>query len=250
MKKISVLLLAALLISTGLAIAGSKTHKAHWGYSGHEGPEQWGALSRDYALCGSGKNQSPVNLTGMIDARLKPINFNYNAVPLDVVNNGHTIKVNYAEGSSIEVDGKMFTLLQFHFHTPSENHIHGKSYPMEAHLVHADEDGNLAVVAVMFEKGKANSVVSTVWDHMPSEAGKTITMPDVTIDINDMLPRKRDYYRFNGSLTTQPCTEGVRWFVLKTAMYASTDQFEKFHSLMQGDTNRPVQPLNARAILE
>jgi carbonic anhydrase len=247
MKKYLVCVCSALFIFAGSAIAGSQ---GHWGYSGDGGPEKWGELSKEYKLCGSGKNQSPVNLTEMIDARMKPIKFNYNAVQLDAVNNGHTIKVNYAEGSAIEVDGKTFKLLQFHFHTPSENHINGKSYPMEAHLVHADEDGNLAVVAVMFVKGRENSVVSAIWDQMPSEAGKKIANPDVTIDINDMLPRKRDYYRFNGSLTTPPCTEGVRWFVLKTAMFASAEQFDKFHTVMHGDTNRPIQPHNARAILE
>ena len=154
MKKVFVLLLGALIISTGLVIAGGK---AHWGYSGHEGPAHWGDLSAEYSICGSGKNQSPINLTGMIEADLPAINFNYKNSSLEVVNNGHTIQANYAGGSTIRIDGKTFKLIQFHFHTPSENNIEGKSFPMEAHLVHADNDGNLAVVSVMFTRSEEHT---------------------------------------------------------------------------------------------
>jgi len=222
----------------------------HWGYTGHEGPAHWGELSEEYKLCSTGKNQSPINLTGMIEADLEDIKFNYKKSPLEVVNNGHTIKVNYAEGSTIEIDGQTFKLLQFHFHTPSENHIEGKSFPMEAHLVHADKDGNLAVIAVMFTEGASNPLINTVWKYMPQKAGETISKPDVSINVMDMLPKKKDYYRFNGSLTTPPCTEGVRWLVLKTSVEASAEQVKKFHTVMHHDNNRPLQPLYARPVLK
>ena len=247
MKKVFVLLLGALLVSAGLAIASDK---AHWGYSGEEVPAHWGDLSGEYAVCGSGKNQSPINLTGMIEADLPAINFNYKDSSLQVVNNGHTIQANYAGGSAIRIDGKTFKLLQFHFHSPSENNIEGKSFPMEAHLVHADNDGNLAVVSVMFTKGKANSLVGKVWEHMPEKAGKTNTVPGVSVNIMDMLPQNKAYYRFNGSLTTPPCTEGVRWFVLKDSVQVSADQAKEFYSVMHHENNRQIQPRYARPVMK
>jgi carbonic anhydrase len=223
---------------------------AHWGYSGHEGPEHWGELSEKFKICGEGKNQSPINITGAIEAELPAIEFNYGDVGLNVVNNGHTIKVIYAAGSSITVAGHTYNLLQFHFHTPSENNIEGKSFPMEAHLVHADDAGNLAVVAVMFTKGAPNSVVEKVWVVMPSRAGEKVEKAGTQINVMDMLPPNKDHYRFNGSLTTPPCSEGVVWMVLKDAAEASKEQVEKFSHIMHHDTNRPVQPVNARPVLK
>lgn len=247
MKRIFILLTGVLFIGAGLAFAGEG---AHWSYSGHGGPEQWGELSKDYAICGSGKNQSPINLTGMIEAELEPIQIDYKKVPLEIENNGHTIKVGYTEGSTIKIDGRTFKLLQFHFHTPSENLIEGKSFPMEAHLVHADKDGNLAVIGVMFEEGKDNSSLGEIWKRMPAEAGKTNTASNVSVNVMNMLPENKDYYRFNGSLTTPPCTEGVRWLVLKNSVEASKEQIDKYHHVMHHDTNRPVQPVYARPVLK
>jgi len=247
MKRIFALFIGMVLLNAGLSYAGEG---AHWGYSGHEGPEHWAGMSPDYAICGSGRNQSPINITGMIEADLKPIQIDYKDVSLDVINNGHTIKVGYAEGSTIKIDGQTFNLLQFHFHTPSENQIEGKSFPMEAHLVHADKDGNLAVIGVMFEDGKANSSIEEIWKLMPAEAGKTNTAADVRVNVMNMLPKDKDYYRFNGSLTTPPCTEGVRWFVMKNHVSASKEQIEKYGHTMHHDTNRPVQPVNARPVLK
>ena len=151
MKK-SILLACAMFASSNAFSAG---HGAHWGYSGEEAPENWAKLSADNFAC-SGKNQSPINLTGFIESELAPLAFNYSAGGHEIVNNGHTVQVNYQEGSSIKIDGTQFNLLQFHFHAPSENNINGHSYPLEAHLVHADKDGNLAVVAVMFKEGAEN----------------------------------------------------------------------------------------------
>ena len=247
MKRVFVLFIGMVLMSFGLSFAGEG---AHWGYSGHGGPEHWGELSKDYAICGSGKNQSPINLTGMIEADLEPIQIDYKNVSLDVENNGHTIKVSYSEGSTIKIEGRTFKLVQFHFHTPSENHIEGKSFPMEAHLVHADKDGNLAVIGVMFEEGKANSSIEEIWKRMPAEAGNKSVASDVSVNVMKMLPENKDYYRFDGSLTTPPCTEGVRWFVMKNPVEASKEQIEKYGHVMHHDTNRPVQPVNARPVLK
>jgi carbonic anhydrase len=184
-----------------------------------------------------------------VDADLAAIAIDYNAAGNEVLNNGHTIQVNYGAGSSITVDGRDFELQQFHFHAPSENTIGGKSYAMEAHLVHADADGNLAVIAVMFEGGDASAALAGVWDAMPKEAGGKAAL-HTKADAGDLLPEKRDYYRFTGSLTTPPCSEGVIWLVMKDPVTASKEQIAKFAGTMGHANNRPVQPLNARVVLQ
>ena len=133
---------------------------AHWGYSGKDGPEHWGQLSEDYLTCSEGKNQSPIDLSGFVEADLKPIEIDYRSGGAEILNNGHTIQVNVSGGSTIAVDGHRFELKQYHFHAPSENRIEGRSFPMEAHLVHSDGDGRLAVVAVMFVEGAANGSIA------------------------------------------------------------------------------------------
>lgn len=239
------LLLASLTLGSA-AIAGGD---AHWTYSGHAGPENWAELSPSFATCGAGKNQSPVNLTAMIEGELQPIGINYQAGGTEVINNGHTIQVNYQPGSSIDIDGHRFELKQFHFHAPSENTINGESFPMEAHFVHADKAGNLAVVALMFKKGGENAELAKAWSKMPKHAGGKAMLSSVA-DADGLLPADRDYYRFNGSLTTPPCSEGVYWLVMKQPVSASEKQLEQFAHVMHHANNRPVQPLNARMIVK
>jgi len=222
--------------------------KAHWGYSGHQGPENWAQLSHDNLSC-NGKNQSPINLTGFIEADLTPLTFNYKQGGEQVINNGHTVQVNYQKGSSLAIDGKSFNLLQFHFHAPSENHINGKSYPLEAHLVHADKQGDLAVVAVMFEQGESNDLLSKAWKTMPKHAGEQFSLPE-KINVAKLLPKNRDYYRFNGSLTTPPCSEGVRWLVMKDPVTVSKTQLISFRGALHEANNRPIQATNARTVLQ
>lgn len=167
----------------------------------------------------------------------------------EILNNGHTVQVNYAAGSSISVDDIQFDLKQFHFHAPSENHINGKSYTMEAHLVHADKDGNLVVVALMFKEGVENKVLAKIWPSIPKNAGEKNALPS-PFSVAQLLPSNRDYYRFNGSLTTPPCTEGVRWLVIKQPVSASKEQVEAFSHVMHHSNNRPVQAVNARPVLQ
>ena len=243
MKKVR--LVGFMLLASCAAYAGSATY---WTYSGEKGPDNWAKLRPDYAGC-NGKNQSPINLTGFIKADLKPIDFTYQPEGNEILNNGHTVQVNYAEGSSIVVDGIRFSLKQFHFHAPSENQINGKSYPMEAHLVHADKDGNLAVVAIMFIEGKENKTLAQAWSHMPKNSGDKQTVPS-PVAAEGLLPSNRDYYRFNGSLTTPPCSEGVRWLVMKEPVSASRQQIQAFAHVMHHPNNRPVQPTNARLVLQ
>lgn len=220
----------------------------HWGYSGEAGPENWSKVNADNLMCALGRNQSPINLSGLTDAVLKPFRLDYKAGGAEVVNNGHTIQVNYTSGSRITVAGSTFELKQFHFHAPSENRIAGKSFPMEGHLVHADKGGNLAVLAVMFAEGAANPVLEKVWAAMPLKAGDKNALAAGT-NATGLLPRNKDYYRFNGSLTTPPCSEGVLWMVVKTPATASRAQIEQFRKTVGFANNRPVQSVNARPVL-
>lgn len=236
---------AGLLVSVNLAASEMQ----HWGYAGAEGPDHWGELSPDYASCSNGLNQSPIDLTGMVDANLPEISIRYTTSGEVVVNNGHTIKVEYQPGSEISVNGQTFELKQFHFHSPSENTVEGESFPMEAHFVHADKDGNLAVIAVMYKLGEQNAELAKAWAGMPQKAGDKAKLSSA-VNADALLPKERGYYRFNGSLTTPPCTEGVQWYVMKTVESLSQEQLDQFVKVMKHDNNRPVQPINARVVIE
>ncbi len=222
---------------------------AHWGYKGDVAPAKWAQLSPEFAVCGTGKNQSPIDIQGSIKAKLPKVPFSYQSGGNEIVNNGHTIQINYVQGSQITVDGDAFTLKQFHFHAPSENLIDGHSYPLEVHLVHLDAKSNITVVGMMFKEGKANLLLDKLWAQMPVKVGDKQTLSK-SVNVSDLLPKDRSYYRFSGSLTTPPCSEGVRWLMLKKPMTASKAQIEQFAKLMGHPNNRPVQPLGARFVVE
>ncbi|NTV94640.1 MAG: carbonic anhydrase family protein [Thiobacillus sp.] len=241
------ILLACLSLS--FAAAAQAGDKPHWTYSGEEGPENWGKLAAEYSLCGTGKNQSPVNLTAEIEAQLPAIKFAYTTTATEILNNGHTVQANFAPGSTLTVSGHTFELKQVHFHAPSENQFDGKNYAMEGHLVHADKDGNLAVVAVMYKEGRQNHAIDKLWRQMPANAGDKVALT-AQFKASELLPANRDYYRFNGSLTTPPCSEGVTWLVMKYPVTAEKEQVEQFAHTMHHPNNRPVQPLNARPLLK
>jgi carbonic anhydrase len=234
-----------------MALVASEGHQAHWGYTGKYSPEHWGDISPETHMCKAGKNQSPINITKSVgvDAELEAIGFHYKSAAHEVLNNGHTIQVNVEGGSFITVDGIDFELKQFHFHTPSENTLEGQSFPLEAHFVHAAKDGSLAVVAVLFKEGKENAILSKVWHAMPHKAGASKKMQIGAKELNAFLPKERDYFRFEGSLTTPPCSEGVRWLVLKEQEEASKEQVAKFLHVMHHPNNRPVQPIGARRVI-
>jgi carbonic anhydrase len=237
-------LLAGALLLCPTAFAAT----VHWEYSGEAGPAQWAKLTPEFGQC-AGSNQSPINLDGLVEAKLAPLQFHYRAGGQSVTNTGHTIQVSYAPGSTLQLDGMAFELKQFHFHAPSENLIKGKSYPLEGHLVHANAKGELAVVAVMFVPGHANPALNQAWQPLPAKVGdsRSLTTP---LSADQLLPTKRDYYRFSGSLTTPPCSEGVRWLVMKQPVQVSQAQIDAFKAVMHHPNNRPVQPLHGRLVLQ
>ncbi len=246
MKKLILSTATVLILSTGMVYASGE-NSSHWGYEGHGGPENWGKLSPEYATCGTGKAQSPIDISGQ-SGDTDAIKTFYNETPVNILNNGHTIQLNFAAGSRLQSAGQDYKLLQLHFHSSSEHTIDGKSYPLEMHLVHQSADGTLAVVGVMFEKGAENTELAKIWDNMPEKAGGVITSEN-TVDVNKLIPDMRTYTRYDGSLTTPPCSEGVKWHVLTTPLEMSEDQVGKFLSTVHKN-NRPVQPLNGRKLLE
>ena len=251
--RFAVLLFAICSLGSAVVISQAQEHHdgaAHsWAYSGEHGPEHWGDLSPEFAACASGTTQSPINITHPTAAELPPIRFAYHASPLKIVDNGHTIQVNYAPGSTITVDGHTYELVQFHFHHPSEEQISGKSYSMVAHLVHKNNQGKLAVVAVLIEEGNPNQLISTLWDNLPAEKNKELDLDSVELQLTDLLPSNKNYYTFAGSLTTPPCTEGVTWYVLETPVSLSKAQIDKFAGIYPLNA-RPTQPLHNRVVQE
>lgn len=243
-KKLAVATVAAL----GLQLAACDTHdKAHWSYEGKTGPTHWSSLSEEYALCATGKQQSPIDITESVTADLPPLEFNYSPIPLVIENNGHTIKMTADKAGTLKIGDDEYQLLQFHTHTPSEEAINGKPANMVIHLVHKNAQEQLAVVAVLLEVGEtANPLIETLWKVMP----KTVTEPqqhETQIDVNQLLPQDKNYYAFEGSLTTPPCSEGVRWMVLKQPMSISAQQLAQYQAVYP-ENARPLQALNDRKV--
>ena len=221
----------------------------HWSYEGATGPQAWGKLKPEFNVCAIGKRQSPINIEegNTLMGPAEPVQFGYTPSNGTVVNNGHTIQVDVQGDNSITVRGSNYRLLQFHFHTPSEEQINFKRYPMVAHLVHKNDAGQLAVVAVLLEQGTANPLIDKVWTYMPLDTNDRVGMPRELLNLNELLPTDQRYYQFMGSLTTPPCTEGVLWMVLKKPMQISKNQYRLFTQLYPNNA-RPVQPVNGRPV--
>jgi carbonic anhydrase len=246
-------LLSAILCCTLAFVAASAAQEHHpehiWDYGESKGPSHWGDLKPEFAPCKDGHRQSPIDIRNSQKADLPPIQFDYKSSPLRIIDNGHTVMINYQPGSSISVGGHKYALKQFHFHRPSEETINGKAYEMEVHLVHADQEGKLAVVAVLLQQGKDNPLVHELWNDLPNEKEKEASLDNVQIDVAALLPFDRGYYTFPGSLTTPPCSENVTWFVLKHPVTVSVAEIERFSKLYRHDA-RPTQPLYDRVVLE
>ncbi len=218
-----------------------------WSYTGATAPEQWGKLSPDFALCCDGKSQSPITIQrANVQQATYAWHIDYRESPVMLINNGHTIQVNYAPGSTLTFDGRTYRLLQFHFHLPSEHAIDDALADMELHLVHQDEVGHLAVIGVMITAGQPNTVVEPFWGQWTMEPGEVL-LEDVTINIADLLPADQALYLYDGSLTTPPCSEGVRWLLMQQPITFSQEQIAQYGQIL-ANTNRPLQPLNNRLV--
>ena len=225
-------------------------HAKHWGYSAEVGPKHWSTLNDKFHVCSEGSQQSPINIVPTKDLDLEALNIDYNVGSKSEINNGHTVQINIKSGNTLNIDGTTFELKQFHFHTPSENHINGKSFPMEAHFVHASKDGKLAVIAVMLKEGAKNPTLNMILKKFPLTVNNDTKLEFTKEYLNVMLPESLDYYEFMGSLTTPPCSEQVRWIVLKNPISASKAQIDAMHKEIGMNNNRPIQATNKRSIEE
>jgi carbonic anhydrase len=251
MKKAALQLLTLsfpfLVFSQANVSAAEKHHAVHWSYTGHGNPAQWAQLNPDYETCANGVTQSPINITKAEKADLPGLEFQYQESAPSIVNNGHTIQINLASGNFLTVGSQKLELLQFHFHTPSEEQINGKRSEMVAHFVHKSAEGQLGVVALLIKSGSRNKAFTSIFQHLPRK-GETITVENLKLDLNAMLPNNKNYYTFTGSLTTPPCTENVQWIVLKQAISLSPKQIKAFKNQYAFNA-RPVQAIHDRKIL-
>jgi carbonic anhydrase len=234
-----------------------------WGYSATNGPDQWANLDPSFSLCGNGTQQSPIDivLTDVVPHDLPDITYLYQPSSILVFNNGHTLESTYDPGSYIILDGVEYDLKQVHFHSLSEHTVaFGAHYPLEMHLVHTDAAGNIAVVAIFIKEGAKNQALQPLWQWWPKNAGHIHNPPDIAYNVWDALPQDRRSYRYTGSLTTPPCSENVKWVLLRQSIEMSTQQLGKFRDIMEhsccaedgaGNVNnrRPIQPLNGRQVV-
>jgi carbonic anhydrase len=224
------------------AHGSGEKHAAHWDYEGAMGPENWG---KEFPTCGKGRSQAPLNIKGPFEKVRFSVAPDYKQGQLKIVNNGHTIQVNVPVGSKIRIDGRAYDLLQFHFHRPSEEHIDGKPAAMVVHFVHKNLEGELAVLAVMLREGNENPGIKTLWTHAPPKEGPEVVPDGVMFNPANLLPREMDFFHYDGSLTTPPCTEKVKFFILKSQVNVSKEQVSEFPFKMNA---RPIQPPNGRPI--
>ena len=230
------------------AIAAAPKHGTVWSYEGELGPANWSKINVDWAKCGTGNRQSPIDLRDGIKVNLEQISFDYHPSSFSEVNNGHTIEVTVGSGNFITVGNTVYELQQFHFHRPSEEKVNGKGTEMVMHLVHKSAEGKVAIIAVLLERGQSHRLMQTVWDNLPLEKLDVVS-PSIVIDPSDALPERREYFTYMGSLTEPPCTEGVLWMVFKQPMQASPAQMALFSRLYPLNA-RPVQSTAGRMIKE
>jgi carbonic anhydrase len=237
-----------IVCAVALGVAVQARAAAHWSYSGETGPEHWGSEDPSFATCGVGQRQSPINIDKAVAKDLPELKFDYKDAPLKVTDSGHSMQVNAASGSGgITVGDDHYDFVQAHFHEPSEELVHGKPYSMVAHIVHRNVQGELAVVAVLIRTGRANEFLQPIFDNFPPKGTAETDVAGKTFNVGKLLPEHHGYYTFEGSLTTPPCSENVRWFVLKAPVEVSETQLKAFKARYTHN-NRPTQPLNGRVI--
>ena len=249
------LLLAAFTIFL-LAACSKENHEVHWGYEGEEGPEHWASLSVEFATCDAGKEQSPIDLRDAVPIDEAGIERHLGEAVLtvaqrtrvmDLVDNGHTVQITNDVPLSIELGETLYELAQFHVHSPSEHTIDGEYAQLEIHFVHKSAAGELAVVGILVDEGEYDPMWDPVIAAFPDEAGGKRHIENLDLDMNDLRPLPQHYYRYEGSLTTPPCSEGVQWIVMANKRHVSAKQMATVVALLHNN-NRPVQALGDRKI--
>jgi carbonic anhydrase len=235
------------------AIAKKEEQTAHWSYEGETGPEHWGDINPDYARCANGKEQSPINIETLHvvkDKKIADPAINYKPTLFSLINDGRTIQgAPSTLDNSIVIDNEEYKLTQFHFHTPSEHQFNGQHFDMELHFVHKGANHQIVVLGLMIKEGETNSYLEYAWNLIPRVKTTKIVKLTEPIDLMNLLPKEKDSFQYNGSLTTPPCTEGVKWVILKEPIEMSKEQIDKFREIFL-DNHRPVQPLNDREVKE
>ena len=247
-KNTMIAIFAVFVIALMLSPNKEEKQGAPWSYTEDLGPQHWSTLDEKYSMCSNGLAQSPINITNTIQSNLPQMVLKNTTKASNFENNGHTIQVSFKKGNTLSLNNKTYTLKQMHFHTPSENQINSKSYPMEAHLVHSSKKGELLVLALMFEYGEENIMINQLLRNLPKMQNDNYKLKS-DIYVYKILPKNKGYYSFTGSLTTPPCSEGVTWLVLKDAVNISKSQLKDFGEVMLIN-NRPLQKINSRYILE
>jgi carbonic anhydrase len=236
--------------STGAAPAENKPLK-DWSYEGDTGPDHWGTLQPEFAKCGNGQAQSPIDLPeGKGNGNTPgPVTLEYKPVPLAIQNDGHAVIFQNSSESSVLIDGQRYFFVRGELHSPAEHRVGGKAFDMELELVHRNEADELAVFSVLFNKGEENLGLKTIFDYLPFEvSGQVDVVPGVNVDLTKFISSELSYRYYEGSLTSPPCSEGVRWFVSTKAGTVSENQLKRYQSVMKTATNRPLQPSNNRKV--
>ncbi|MDR1108973.1 MAG: carbonic anhydrase family protein [Spirochaetaceae bacterium] len=261
-KGLFVLAALGLLSFAFYACTGAASHKAdvhpvsaeakHWSYTGDTGPEYWYSLDPAFGIAKEGRAQSPIAIDTAALAPLKgeepgkPV-IAYRETPFEIENNGHTIElIPVSDDNYITIGTEVYVLRQFHFHAPSEHRIDGKAFVMELHLVHENAQGDLAVMGSMISEGAENEALKEAFAALPGKGDGTVS-PTVTVNPADLFNGEQGAYLYEGSLTTPPCSEGVKWTIAAKPIELSTAQIQAFTALYTGN-NRPVQALNRRAV--
>lgn len=225
----------------------SAGHDVHWGYGETDGPEAWGSLSEEYEKCRVGMEQSPIDLNDAVSTPLAEIELRYRATPGKASDNGHTLNMAFELGSSAVVQETSYRLVGVHFHAGSEHTLRGEKLPMELHFVHKSADEKIAVLGVLVEEGTEN----LAWDPLVqalAQAPKTGEGKELEMNLQQLLPEAPEVFRYNGSLTTPPCTEGVVWSVMTEPVQFSQAQISKL-TARYSQNARGVQPLHERQLL-
>jgi carbonic anhydrase len=209
------------------------------------------AANAQAALCDSGQRQSPINISAEAISvkKLQPMAVTYQTAPLKLANDGHTLRVRFDKSGQLVLGKERFTLQQFHFHTPGGDQIKGEAFPFAAHILHKSPSGQLLAIVVPFRLGAENSLLARLLPLIPVKADGDHTHPKVQVSAKDLLPAQLGYYRYSGSLSAAPCTEGVEWLVMKQALTLSAVQLAAWQSHFK-DNMRGINPLHGRAVFE